>query len=147
MRLCGMSETPIGEPHLNVLTPDECRGLLASQAVGRLGVVRGGYPLIFPVNYIMHNERVVLRTDEGAKLQAARYHRVSFEIDEFDSKSLCGWSVLIQGFATELTEGDPLYREYRALTLRPWAPGERNRILVVTPVSVTGRRIAEPVSD
>ncbi len=146
MRLCGMSEMPTTEPHLDVLTPDECRRLLASHAVGRLGVVRGGYPLIFPVNYIMHDERVVVRTDAGAKLQSARYHRVSFEIDEFDSTSLGGWSVLVQGFATELTEDEPLHRDYRALTLQPWAPGERNRILVVTPVSLTGRRIVGPAN-
>lgn len=135
----------MGERRLEVLDGGTCRALLASRTVGRLGIVRGGYPVVIPVNYGLHNDRVVIRTDEGAKLRAARYRRVSFEVDDFDVENSTGWSVLVQGFGTEVTDRDPADDALRGLPVTPWAPGERNRILVITPISVTGRRIV--VSD
>jgi nitroimidazol reductase NimA-like FMN-containing flavoprotein (pyridoxamine 5'-phosphate oxidase superfamily) len=33
------------------LSADECRELLETRGVGRLAVVVGGYPEVFPVNY------------------------------------------------------------------------------------------------
>ncbi len=131
-----------GRPTLVRLDGEECRALLGRSGVGRLGIVRGGYPVIFPVNYAMHGDRVVIRTDDGAKLRAASYHRVSFEVDEIDHERRCGWSVLVQGFATEVTRRDPAYPRMRALPVCPWAPGEREHMLVIAPVSVTGRRIS-----
>lgn len=127
---------------LEPLSPEECRTLLGRTGVGRLGIVRGGYPVIFPVNYAMHGDRVVIRTDDGAKLRAATYRRVSFEVDEIDRERRCGWSVLVQGFGTEVTLRDPAYATMRALPVNPWAPGNRERLLVIAPISVTGRRIS-----
>lgn len=134
-------ERTASDHRIEELSGDECRALLRRSHVGRLGVVRGGYPLIFPVNYGFHGERVVIRTHAGAKLRGALYHRVSFEIDEIDYESRCGWSVLVQGFGTELTARDPGYAAMRHLTPAPWAPGERDRLLVIAPISITGRRI------
>lgn len=39
-----------GSNSLEVLSEEECLGLLASNEVGRLAVVVDGQPLIFPVN-------------------------------------------------------------------------------------------------
>ena len=126
---------------LDILTGEECRELLAGQRVGRLGVVRGGYPVIVPVNYGLHDDRVIVRTDAGGKFSAARRNRVSFEVDHIDDRRRTGWSVLVQGFAVEVSEGDPRHDELAAVAVEPWAPGDRNRILMITPISVTGRRI------
>jgi len=128
---------------LEILTGEECRQLLVNESVGRLGVVRGGFPLIIPVNYAFHRDRIVLHTDAGTKFSAARQHRVSFEVDRIDASRRTGWSVLVQGFAVEVVPGeDPAYEEIAALPVEPWAPGARNRILLITPLSVTGRRIS-----
>ena len=128
-------------PELVTLTPQECWRRIAGQSIGRLGVVRGGYPLIFPVNYAVHDHRIVFRTDTGAKFSGARQHRVSFEVDEVDVAARTGWSVLVQGFAVEVVPGrDDQYPVLAASATEPW-PGARTRIVVITPISVTGRRI------
>ena len=129
---------------LHALTVEECHRLLGTEEVGRLGVVRGGYPLILPVNYAIHGGRVVVHSDAGAKFSAARQHRVSFEVDKIDAAQRTGWSVLVQGFAVEVTAaGDQRYKELAALPVEPWAPGDRSRILLITPVTITGRRITQ----
>jgi uncharacterized protein len=127
---------------LAVLPPAECRRLLAEGSVGRLAVVRGGYPVVVPVNYAVHDERIVVRTGPGTKLSGAHQHRVAFEVDSIDEAWRTGWSVLVQGFAVEVTpEAGDLYDEVAAVGGDPWAPGRRDRILVIAPISVTGRRI------
>lgn len=129
---------------LETLSGEECRRLLATASFGRLGVVRGGFPLIFPVNYGLHGDRVVVRTDAGTKFSAARLRRVSFEVDRIDVASRTGWSVLVQGFGMEVAPGDELYDDVAAVAVEPWAPGEKSRMLLVTPISVTGRRLSRP---
>jgi uncharacterized protein len=125
------------------LSPDECHELLATKDVGRLAVVVGGYPEVFPVNYTVARDRVVIRTDPGAKLAHARFERVCFEVDELDMARRTGWSVLVRGIVHELTEGDRHAEELdvAAARIRPWAGGAKAHTLVVTPVQVTGRRI------
>ena len=136
----GGDDAPVETRRLDVLGREECRARLAPGGVGRLGIVRGGYPVIFPVNYAMHGDRVVIRTDDGPKLRAARFRRVSFEVGALDHERRTGWSVLIQGFGTEVDPGDPSY-DALAAPVTPWAPGKRDRLLVITPVTVTGRAI------
>lgn len=138
------SARPSGARHvvLETLYGDECRRLLESESVGRLGVVRGGFPLIIPVNYALHRDRVVVHTDAGTKFSAARQRRVSFEVDRIDGVKRTGWSVLVQGFGVELSPNDDSYEEITRLSVEVWAPGDRNLILLITPVSVTGRRIS-----
>jgi len=126
---------------LEVLDGDECRRLLASDTVGRLGVVRGGYAVILPVNYQLVGDRVVVRTDAGGKFSAARQRRVGFEVDHIDRRRRTGWSVLMQGFAVEIGPEDPRYEAIASLPVEPWAPGARDRLLLITPITMTGRRL------
>lgn len=124
------------------LTGAECRELLGSRSVGRLGVVRGGFPLIIPVNYAVHRDRIVVHSGTGTTFSSARQHRVCFEVDDVSPTRRTGWSVLVQGFALEVGAGDdPLFDEYAAVPLESWAAGRRDRVLLVTPLSVTGRRL------
>lgn len=59
------------EPTLEELSTQDCYRLLASQQIGRLGVMGEHYPLIFPVNYALDDGVVVFRTNPGLKLTAA----------------------------------------------------------------------------
>jgi uncharacterized protein len=125
------------------LSPDECRERLATRDVGRLAVVVGGYPEVFPVNYTVVRERVVIRTDPGLKLVHSRFERAGFEVDDLDMESRAGWSVLVKGVIHELAADDPHADELElaASRIRPWAGGAKPHVLVVTPVSISGRRI------
>jgi uncharacterized protein len=128
---------------LESLSADECRELLETRDVGRLAVVVGGYPEVFPVNYVIVRDRVVIRTDAGVKLRHARFERVCFQVDELDAARRTGWSVLVKGIVHELTDGDRHAEEldFAAARIRPWAGGAKSHVLVVTPMAVTGRRI------
>lgn len=125
------------------LSADECHELLSTRDVGRLAVVVGGYPEVFPVNYTVVRDRVVIRTDPGAKLAHTRFERVCFEVEELDMVGRTGWCVMVKGVVHELGDTDRHAEELdlAASRIQPWAGGAKAHVLVVTPVNVTGRRI------
>ena len=133
-------------PGWQELTKSECFELLAREQLGRVAVVDDRGPLIFPVNFVLDRHMVVLRTDEGTKLDAAiRGSRVAFEIDGADPATRTGWSVLVRGEAVEVTAPAELAR-LRKLPLHPWAPGAKPHYVRILPAAVTGRRICAPSS-
>ncbi len=126
---------------MNELTRSECFRLLAGEHLGRVAVVDDRGPVVFPVNFVLDRHTVVFRTDEGTKLDvAARGGRVCFEVDGTDEAAHTGWSVLVRGEATEVTDEEELAR-LRGLPLDVWAPGPRNRYVRILPAALTGRRI------
>jgi uncharacterized protein len=144
-----MSASPVPEPQRAAgrwqeLTKAECFELLASAHLGRLAVVDDRGPIVFPVNYVLDRHTVVLRTEEGTKLDAAsRGSRACFEVDGSDAVTHTGWSVIVRGEVAEVTDQAELAR-LRQLPLPAWAPGARNRYIRMLPAMLTGRRIAEP---
>ena len=108
-----------------------------------MGVNAEHYPLIFPVNYGMDGDTIVIRTSPGTKLSAAQHANVTFEVDEIDQSARSGWSVVVRGLAEEVTEahGPELVRRTHDAGVRPWAPGEHGHWLRLIPHLVTGRRI------
>ena len=92
-----MKKTIDARTGLEIIDPDECRRLLGTDEVGRLAVIDGGSPAIFPVNYVVDGDSVVFRTATGTKLDAGTRHPVAFEIDDFDRESRTGWSVVVSG--------------------------------------------------
>jgi hypothetical protein len=68
---------------------------------------------------------------------------VAFEVDEFDAAAHTGWSVLVTGVASEVTDPDEL-EAARGLQLPRWAPSPGDRIVAVTIEFVSGRRVVPP---
>lgn len=130
---------------LERISREECIALLNSGDVGRLVVVDGGRPLIFPVNYAMDGDAPVFRTASGTKLWAASRSPVAFEVDEIDSESHTGWSVVVHGVAQEITAFDSgaLRMRVYGLPVHPWANGDKPSIVRIVPRLVTGRRIRQ----
>jgi nitroimidazol reductase NimA-like FMN-containing flavoprotein (pyridoxamine 5'-phosphate oxidase superfamily) len=92
---------------LGVLTEAECRRLLATHTLGRVGMTSGGLPCILPVCYLYDDGAIVFRTGPDTKLRAAESGDVlAFEVDRFDRHSGKGWSVLVQGRASVLAVDD-----------------------------------------
>lgn len=126
------------------LTKSECFQLLATEQLGRVAVVDYRGPVIFPVNFVLDRHTLVLRTDEGTKLDAAiKGSRVAFEIDGTDPATRTGWSVVARGEAVEVTDPAELAR-LRKLPLHPWVPGAKARYVRILPAVLTGRRITVP---
>jgi nitroimidazol reductase NimA-like FMN-containing flavoprotein (pyridoxamine 5'-phosphate oxidase superfamily) len=98
-------------------------------------------PIVIPVNYVLDRHMVVIRTDEGAKLDAADLGiKVAFEIDGFDTARGSGWSVLVRGEAVSVTDPTELTR-LRELPISPLAPGIKSHYIRVMPAVLSGRRI------
>ena len=124
------------------LSKQECHTLLGRRHLGRLAFVDGEFPLILPVNYVLDDAAVIVRTDAGSKLDAAvRGAPVAFEVDGVNEVEQTGWSVLARGHAEEVTDPDQLDR-LRRLPLVPWAPGAKAHYVRIDATEVTGRRIS-----
>ena len=132
---------------LELLTEQECRGLLCQARVGRVAVSRGEVPAVFPVNYMVAGEEILFFTAEGIKLRAAAANTtVTFEVDHIDPFGETGWSVLVVGGAQERTEPAVIAGARRA-GLRPWVGGDRFHLIAVAMDFVSGRRIREAIDS
>lgn len=126
---------------LEILDAAECWSLLGSAPVGRIVFTDQALPAIQPVNFIVVDGDIVVRTAAGSKLAAAtRNAVVAFEADDFDVEAGTGWSVVLTGQARTVTTPEEL-SALRALPLQPWTPGRREQFVRIRPQLITGRRI------
>jgi len=126
---------------LERLAPAECRRLLGSCDIGRLGYSCPDGPRIVPMNYTVVGDRLVFRTQHSTETgRRANGHPVAFEVDQVDEFLHTGWSVLVTGEAHSIT-----LSELRMLDLfqtpDPWPQGERPLFLQLPLVKITGRRV------
>ncbi|CAG7843792.1 putative protein [Pseudoclavibacter triregionum] len=120
------------------LPTKECRRLLASQQLGRL-IERVGEQLeVFPVSYVLDEERIIFRTAPGTKLAGLiAASEVLFEVDAADEDD--GWSVVARVSPRILEREDELAR-VAELPLRPLAPTVKEVVVELAIDSMTGRR-------
>jgi nitroimidazol reductase NimA-like FMN-containing flavoprotein (pyridoxamine 5'-phosphate oxidase superfamily) len=126
---------------LEALSTEECYRLLRSGVVGRVGVTVGAIPEILPINYTVLGEEIVFRTGAGTKLHAAACDApIAFEVDDYDSKTGVGWSVLAVGVSKEVTDEGEVAQ---ALSKLPngWVPHDRDHVVRLDPSRLSGRRI------
>ena len=135
-----------GEWEAARLDARDCWRLLAAAQVGRLALVVGGRPEIFPVNHVVDHGSVVFRTASGTKLAGIRSTtHVAFEADGVDLDEGVAWSVVLKGRALRVT-GRNQVLEAKALPIHPWHGSPKNWFVRIQPDEITGRRfrIAEP---
>jgi len=126
---------------LEVLSEETCLQLLGDNTLGRLAFAIAGQPEIFPVNYALYGDVIMLQTAPGTKLRHAPHRRVAFEIDGLDQAAGRAWSVVVKGLAEEITTRiDPFSQARRAIAVDTWAPGERRHRLAIYPAHISGRR-------
>lgn len=134
------STEPTLTADVDTLSDSQCRHLLGTRTLGRVGVTSGGLPHIVPVCYLYDGSAIVFRTGPGTKLRAAASGDVlAFEVDHFDPASGQGWSVMVLGRASILTtehenEGLPSLDS-------PSGVGERNHYVRLHCELVSGRAI------
>jgi uncharacterized protein len=126
---------------LEILSEDDCRGLLATVTVGRLVVSPGAIPIALPVNFGLLDGDPVFATGEGVKLRAALENPlVAFEVDQIDELAEVGWSVLVVGRAREIVEPDEL-AQVRRMGVRSWVSEGRDHWVRIQTSFMSGRRI------
>jgi nitroimidazol reductase NimA-like FMN-containing flavoprotein (pyridoxamine 5'-phosphate oxidase superfamily) len=131
-----------GKARLEVLTPQECLHLLRTTQVGRLAFIEGDLPAVHPVNYALHGQDIVIRIAGGGKLAAGQRGDVlAFEVDDIDPRTHTGWSVLVVGGSSIVTDIAQLV-EMASPESRPWAEGRREQFLRIAADRITGRRLS-----
>ena len=126
--------------HLEDLPQAECLRLLEDGSLGRIAVVTRGHPLIFPVNYVAFDGKILFCTRRGGELAtSAAEATVAFEIDGVDNVYHEGWSVLAVGCAqvTGPVELDRL----KGRRPTSWAGRGRDHLVRVSIDEISGRRI------
>jgi nitroimidazol reductase NimA-like FMN-containing flavoprotein (pyridoxamine 5'-phosphate oxidase superfamily) len=124
----------------------ECLRLLAKVPVGRVVYTRRALPAVLPVNFALDTDAsVLLRTSPDSDLvRAIDGVVVAFEADEFDTENRSGWSVVVTGRATEVT--DPAEHE-RLSQAGPisWMPLREAVFVRIESEMVTGRELRAPL--
>jgi len=131
---------------LEEIGESECWRLLATQPVGRVAVIVGHYPLVFPVNHAVDGHHIFFRTGAGTKLWAIHRSNVTFEVDDLDLVNRTGWSVMVRGAAQELSaaRNPDLVARAEFSGAAPWAAGRRDSIVRIVADAISGRRINPP---
>lgn len=132
---------------LEPIAPAECLRLLAGEDFGRLGVVLGGIPEIFPLNYVLDGDgAIVFRTGAGTKLSGALAAPVVFEVDRLDREAGSGWSVVVHGRADRVPpeRAAALRGAMASLAVQPRGGADKPYLLRVVPYAMSGRRVRPP---
>ena len=121
------------------LTEDEAMRRLAEAPVGRIVIAVDDITDIFPVSHTVIDGAVYFRTAPGSKLAGLTANAsVLFEADSLTPND--AWSVVVRGLARALEHDDDLEPVLGRLR-DPFARGQRDVVVRITPSSVTGRNI------
>jgi len=128
----------------------EAMRLLASVSHGRVVFTRDALPAIRPVNHLVDAGRVIMRTRLTATISTVVRSNanaganagvvVAYEADDLDPQRRLGWSVVVTGLATTITDPEQIAR-YEQL-LQPWVNMEMDTAIAIEPHIVTGIRIS-----
>jgi nitroimidazol reductase NimA-like FMN-containing flavoprotein (pyridoxamine 5'-phosphate oxidase superfamily) len=115
--------------------------LLAGALLGRIVFTQHALPAIRPVNHLVDGEAVILRSNLGAAIvgRAREGAVVCYESDDIDPVRHTGWSVIVTGMAQLVR--DPVAVRHYQQRLQPWAEGQMDQVIVISPRIVTGLRL------
>jgi uncharacterized protein len=140
------SDNEVDNGGVDEIDAAECWRLLATQPVGRVAIIVGHYPLVFPVNFAVDGQQIVYRTGVGIKLHSLNRSNVTFEVDEIDPVHRSGWSVMVKGAAHEVDveRHSEMAGRVEVGGAAPWAPGRRDHLIRIVADQISGRRIRLP---
>ncbi len=120
------------------MTERECWEVLDRERFGRLAVAVGGEPDIFPINFLVADDKLLLRTAPGTKLtELVINSAVAIEADGQDDTE--AWSVILKGDARMVDTFSQTYAD-DAWGLQTWLPSDKPIYVEVTARSLSGRR-------
>lgn len=126
------------ENPIEILKEDEALELMGNQQLGRLVVrIKDDFD-IYPLNYVVNEDKIYFRTAEGSKLFTVSINdRVLFEADDHTEDK--AWSVIVKGSARILQKTDEIQKADE-LPLKPWLPTLKYNYVEITPEEISGRR-------
>ncbi|MFC8304545.1 pyridoxamine 5'-phosphate oxidase family protein [Specibacter sp. NPDC057265] len=106
--------------------------------LARLALSVANVPDIFPINYLAHEGKLLMRTNPGTKLAELTINdSVALEIDGVAESE--AWSVVVQGTARVLESQREIDRASE-LPLTPWLQTRKYTFVEIIPRSIRGIR-------
>lgn len=151
MPLSGAQYDALAPRRAEPLDRDEAMELLGSVAFGRLVFTLSALPAVRPVNHVLDDGDIVIRTRRLAGVSTALAEAtdgrlggsgsivVAYEADVIDPDTRLGWSVVVTGFAETVTDLARLARIERHL--HPWLDSVMDTAIAITPEVVSGIRL------
>ena len=128
-----MTSNPGDDGYFASLDESECRKLLATGGVGRVAWQSPAGINVMPVNYRFIGGSLVFHTSEiGALVALLVPTQVGFQVDEIDSETAVGWTLLVRG-----TSGPAV-----GLDSVSWVPDGRHVGVAITPEWWGGRVVS-----
>jgi len=132
----------------HTLTAGACLDRLEHVTIGRVGWSSRKGPQILPVTFLLHDAKVVFRTDSRGPLASLQGGEpVVFEVDEFDPNTRCGWSVVVRGRAYSDQRSPHAAQLWREADPVPWAGGQRPLFISITLDELSGRSVDRQRED
>lgn len=129
---------------LQELPYDLCAQLVRAGVLGRMVVNRPTGPEVVPVNYVVVDDAVLVRTAPGSLLDRfANGALMAFEVDHVNYQEWHGWSVVARGRGERLTADELTANERRAPGPPAWVSRKEQTWIRLRWVTLTGRRIGE----
>ena len=127
------------EDGMELLSTEECERLLGAGGVGILALRGVEAPVLRPVNFVLNDGWLMIRTGIGQIFEAADSAQpASFVFSNTDAVEHTGWSVVVSGRLLEHRK----VMESPNIPLRPWTRAEKDNYVGLSIVEITGRRIA-----
>jgi hypothetical protein len=128
---------------LRALPRQRSLDLLASVPYGRVVFSQRALPAIRPVNHLLHDGDVIIRTNLGSALSVETTLSgaivVAYEADMIDAATQTGWSVVVTGSARAVLDEADIARYERALC--PWIDDGKNTVIRISIDLVTGYQL------
>ncbi|PYI64877.1 pyridoxamine 5'-phosphate oxidase [Arthrobacter livingstonensis] len=120
------------------MSNEEAWRFLEHTRFGRLAVSVANVPNIFPINYLAHDGKLLMRTNPGTKVAELTVNdSVAFEIDGLAEDQ--AWSIVLQGTA-RVIESQSEIDALDELPLAPWIRTRKYTYVEIVPRSVSGFR-------
>ncbi|MCD9198497.1 pyridoxamine 5'-phosphate oxidase family protein [Aeromicrobium wangtongii] len=127
------------------LSEQECRDLLGTTTVGRVAFVNDEGQQLLPVNFAVRGHDIYFRTTADSVLAelGEGHDDVAFGADFHDDTYQRGWNVTVVGSSDRVDDPALISELLATARPRPWAPGERDVIIVIHERRIGGRRVRQ----
>jgi hypothetical protein len=126
-------------PVFEELDEPECRRLLGTVQIGRIGLSESALPVILPVRFALWRGEVVIAPLAGRELPSTQGDVVVFEVDCYDPSTQGGWVVTVTGRSRQVTDPEEVTELHR-FHLAPGMPAPGTSLTAVRMELVRGRR-------
>jgi hypothetical protein len=128
---------------------EEALRLVGEVPFGRIVFTSEALPAIRPVNHIVDDGCVIIRSHVGTSEGAIHGERipgivVAYQADQIDADKGLGWSVVVTGMAQRITdpEDDRRYSD----ALRPWIHQPDDYLIRIVPEMITAYWLTDGVA-